>query len=328
MHDGLSVVIPNYDGVALFPHTLPTVVAALSNFPLPSEIVVSDDCSTDESVAYLQKNFPFVRIVQSEINSGFSVTANRGIAAAQYELVLLLNSDVKLEPDYFARPLKYFERPDTFGVVGKIVGWEDNLIQDGAKYPYFHGAKIKTSGNYILKWKEEMKDGLYSMYLSGANALLNRKIFLAIGGFNELFSPFYVEDYELSLRAWRLGYKCYYEHRAVCRHRVSDTIKRKSAKAAVEKIYNRNKMYLHAIHLPAGKRYLYFLQLIPEVIGRLLIGQWAYTQAVLAFITSYPQVRASREKLQKLAAGKKLLSVREVARFIWDSIKNKDVLRF
>lgn len=328
MHNGISVVIPNYDGIALFPHTLPSVLNALKKLQLPSQVIVVDDCSTDGSVAYLQTHFPTIEIVQNETNNGFSVTANRGISTAKYDLVLLLNSDVKLEPDYFIHQLKYFEKQDTFGVMGRIIGWDDDVIQDGAKYPYFHGVKIKTSGNYLLKNEAEMHEGLYSMYLSGANALLNKKIFLAIGRFNEIFSPFYVEDCELSIRAWRLGYKCYYAHNAVCRHQTSATIKTKSAKQVIETVYNRNKMYLHAIHLPAAKRYLYFLQMVYEVFTRLVTGRWAYIQAVGSFIETYDTVKASRKNLNQLAVSQKLLSVNEIATCILRSIKHKTIIRF
>src|SRR5438093_299679 len=98
MQKGLSVVIPNYNGIALFPHTLPTVLGALQNLSIPNEIVVADDCSTDQSLDFLSRHFPQIRIIRNESNKGFSVTANKGIQAAQYDLVLLLNSDVKLEP--------------------------------------------------------------------------------------------------------------------------------------------------------------------------------------------------------------------------------------
>jgi GT2 family glycosyltransferase len=268
-----------------------------------------------------------VRIILNETNSGFSATANRGIKNSKYDLVLLLNNDVKLESDYFIHQLKYFESDDTFGVMGRISGWDNDMIQDGAKYPLFHGVKIKTSGNYILKDEKEMRQGLYSMYLSGANALINKKIFLAIGGFNEIFSPFYVEDYELSLRAGRFGYKCYYEHRAVCHHKASATIKKKIRKLLVEKIYDRNKMYLHAIHLSATRRYLYFFQLIPESMARLLTGRLTYIQSVFMFVNTYGRVRKSRKDLEQKASGRNLLSVNEVADTILNSIKNKSTIK-
>ncbi len=322
---GISVVIPNYNGRQLFPHTLPTVMHALQENDFPFEVIVADDASTDDSIEWLQKYFPSIRILPAEKNGGFSVTANRGIRAAIHPWVFLLNSDVKLEPDYFRHVLPYTTRAGVFGVMGRIVGWEDDVIQDGAKYPIFHGVKIKTSGNYLLEDEEEMKGGLYSMYLSGANALLNKNIFEELGGFNEIFSPFYIEDYELSLRAWRSGYHCYYEHQAICRHKTSTTIKSQSTKRFIETIYNRNKMFLHAIHLEGATRILWYVQLFLEAIGRTLTFQWEFLRSISMFLRGGDQVRASREAFQR--TGKKL-SVKEVAQLIKRSIKDRAIRRF
>jgi GT2 family glycosyltransferase len=324
MQKGISVVIPNYNGTQLFPQTLPTVFHALQNISLPFEVVVADDCSTDDSVAYLTRHYPQIRIVRNQQNSGFSITANHGIGAARYDLVLLLNSDVKLEAGYFHRQFRYFDTPDTFGVMGRIIGWEDEIIQDGAKYPSFHSAKIKTSKNYLLCDEEEMKKGLYTMYLSGANALLDRQKFIQIGGFNVLFSPFYVEDFELSLRAWRLGWKCYYEHDAICRHKTSTTIRSKSRRWYIKMISNRNKMFLHAIHLGIFRRILWLAQLVPEVLVQsLLLSKTYYLKAFSLFLKSGKGIRASRTQLQKSAGERKLLSVKQVAHFIQSSVKGR-----
>lgn len=328
MQKGLSVVIPNYNGLHLFPETLPTVVAALAQLDLPSEIIVVDDASTDASVAFLQTNYPAINLLQNQKNSGFSVTANKGVNAATYDLVLLLNSDVKLEADYFKGQLHFFEREDTFGVMGCIRGWDDEKVQDGAKYPYFHGVKMKTSGNYLLENEKEMSDGLYSMYLSGANALIAKEKFLQIGGFNELFSPFYVEDFELSLRAWRMGWKCYFHYPSVCWHKTSTTISTTRKTSFVDVIYNRNKFYLHAIHLNTAKRMLWMLQLIPEAIMKLFLLKWDYFRSLLLFIFSYQKVIDSRKTLAKQASGRQLLSLHEVVDQIRESIKNKAIIRF
>ncbi|MBC5992897.1 glycosyltransferase family 2 protein [Pontibacter cellulosilyticus] len=324
---GISVVIPNYNGIHLFEHTLPTVVEALQHVNKPNEIIVVDDCSTDTSVAYLQQHYPEIKIIQNKVNSGFSVTANNGIKAATYDKVLLLNSDVKLTPDYFANQYKYFDKPDTFGVMGRIVGWEDEKIQDGAKFPYYHGSKIKTSGNYLLKDERLMQDGLYSMYLSGANAFIDKEKFLLIGGFNELFSPFYVEDYELSLRAWRLGFKCYYDYNSVCRHQVSTSIKSKSKKRYVSTIYDRNKMFLHAIHLEGVQRLLWYLQLIPEALVRIFTFRWHYLKSLSMFMNASEQVNQSRLQFEtKSKALGTRCSIGEIKEFILSSIKAEKVI--
>jgi GT2 family glycosyltransferase len=151
---------------------------------------------------------------------------------------------------------------------------------------------------------------------------------LKIGSLNELFSPFYVEDYELSLRAWRLGWKCYYEHTATCRHKVSTTMRSKEKENYVKKVYNRNKMYLHAIHLSKQERFFWVLQLMGEVIVQTLLLKIFYLKGFILFVKNYDRVRESRKQLMKVAGGKKLLSVREVADFILASIKGKKIKRF
>lgn len=328
MVSGISVVIPNYNGIALFPQTLPGIFTALENAGLPYEVIVADDVSTDESIPYLQENFPLVQIIRNAENKGFSITANKGIRAAKFDLVLLLNSDVKLEPGYFIPQLSYFSAPDTFGVMGRIIGWEDNVIQDGAKYPSFHNAKIKTSVNYLLENEEEMKAGLFTSYISGANALFDRKKFLHLGGFNEMFSPFYVEDYELSVRAWRYGWKCYYANDAICRHKTSTTIRSRSSKAFIKMISNRNKWFLHALHLNNRKRIVWMMQLIPEIFIQLILLKGYYAKAFVLFLKSHGELVKRREAFEHLAPDKKLLSLDDVALFIKTAVQNKKVKFF
>jgi len=325
---GISVVIPNYNGETLLPQIIPALYEALAQVNLPHEMIISDDRSTDDSINYIRQNFPQIILIENKINAGFAPAINKGIFAAQYDLVLLLNSDVKLTPDYFDQQLSYFEDPETFGVMSRIIGWDDDHIQDGGKYPSFHGLKIKTSGNYIPADPHE-KNRLCSMYLSGANALVSREKMIRLGGFNELFAPFYVEDFELSLRAWRMGWKCYYEHNAVCRHRVSSTIKQKSKKIFIKKIYNRNKMFLHALHLEPAQRFLWQLQLAGETLIQLLLGKFWFLSSWRMYLAAQKKIRASRKRFQQIAGGKdQLMSTRSVVRKILHSLSNIPIKRF
>jgi GT2 family glycosyltransferase len=325
---GISIVIPNFNGEVLLPQVLPTVFIAADNTGLPYEIIVVDDCSTDGTLTMLANNFPRVKVMKNENNRGFSYTSNKGISAAAYDWVLLLNSDVKLEPGYFIPLLKYGQYKKIFGVMGRITGWDNDAIQDGAKYPFFHGVKIKTSGNYLLADEQAMTAGLYTMYLSGANAFMNKRAFIAIGGFNEMFSPFYVEDFELSLRAWRLGYECYYDHFAVCRHRTSTTIVSGNRKDFVKKIYNRNKMYLHAIHLEGAKRFLWFTQLFAETFVQAIMFKKYYLQAITLFFSGYRHVVNSRRDIEQKSQGEQPIPVTRVVERILLSTKGKKVHKF
>ena len=325
---GISVIIPNYDGVELLPKILPPLFNALAFAALPYEIIISDDCSTDGSVSFLQKEFPEIKLIANKENKGFSPTINKGIFAAQYDYVLLLNSDVILDENYFIHLFRYFDKKDTFGVMGRMVGWDDDLIQDAAKYPSFHGAKIKTTGNYLPETINK-NEWLYSMYLSGANAFVDRKKLLALRGFDEIFAPFYIEDFELSLRAWRLGWKCYYEHFAVCRHKTSVSIKSKNSKKFINTIYYRNKMFLHAIHLSGGKLILWYLQLIPETILRFITGRFYYFTSLRLFFSNRHLVKQSQQKIIELSGQTNtLLSIDNVVKEISRSLKDKLIKRF
>lgn len=306
---GLSVVIPNYNGANLLPQILPTVLVALDATKLPYEIIVSDDASTDDSQTILQRDFPQVRWLPTSKNKGFSATANRGIRAATNEWVLLLNSDVKLSPDYFTHMLPSCSKPDLFGITGRMIGWEDENVQDGGKYPVFQGAKIKTCYDYIPHEEAIPSTAMPCFYLSGANAFINRSIFEKLGGFNELFSPYYVEDTELSLRAWRLGYSCLYEHRAICRHRTSSTIDQVDKKRPIDRIYNRNKYYLHAIHLDGVYLFSWFIQLKLELFFRMITLRWTPLLSYVDFIKHLPAVIQSRKTIRQGSKGKKLRSV-------------------
>ncbi len=296
----ISVVIPNYNGVRLFPDTLPALFNALAHLGRESEVIIVDDCSTDESIQYIRSKFPEITLLLNTVNSGFSKTINKGIHAAKHDLVLLLNSDVKLSANYFEAQLKYFQMADTFGVMGKIIGWDDDQVQDTAKYPKFQGFKLKTSANYDPKVGDEQE--IYSLYLSGANALVDRVKLLQLGGFDEIYSPFYMEDVDLSVRAWRIGWKCYFESESVCRHRTSTSIASKEKRQYVKKIYNRNKMFFHAIHLNGAERVGCFVQTLLELLFRTIFFQFHYLHSFLAFRNSGAEIRQSRAKFLQLSA--------------------------
>jgi GT2 family glycosyltransferase len=309
--EGISVVIPNYNGRNLLPLILPSVFTALQQTRLENEVIVSDDGSTDDSRQWLSDTYPEILLIVTSQNSGFSATANRGIRAARYKWVLLLNSDVILTPDYFDHVLPYRTVPNLFGVSGRIVGWEDDHLQEGGKFPVWQGAKIKTGYDFIPR-DTTTQDHWPCFYLSGANAFINKEVFDRVGQFNELFSPFYVEDAELSLRAWRCGYASYYEHRAICRHRHAATILSTRKKRAINRIYNRNKFFLHAIHLQGPARISWGIQLLVEIVFRMLTLRPGLLLSYIDFIKKCPQVRESRRALRNLQPGKSLDSVTAV----------------
>jgi GT2 family glycosyltransferase len=284
---GISVVIPNYNGAGLLAKNLPSVYAALQASGCPYQVIVADDASTDDSVTFLKQHYPDIIIIISQKNSGFSVNINKGIAATTLPLVLLLNSDIELSDNYFLNQLKYFELPDTFGVMGQIRDEATGEIAEACKYPKPSLFKINHIKNVAIAGPH-----VYTFYLSGANALVNRQKLLSIGGFNEIYTPFYHEDIDLSLRAWESGWKCYYNDSAVCRHAVSTTIKSHSSKTRVKIISTRNRLLLHAFHLQGIRLYMWHLLTFLELWVKWLTGRLYYYKAYALFLKKLPTLLA------------------------------------
>ncbi|MCU0406556.1 MAG: glycosyltransferase [Ignavibacteriaceae bacterium] len=316
MNRSISVVIPNYNGKDLLETNLPSVYAALKLSGISDfEIIITDDASTDGSINFIKANYPEIILVENKINKGFAGNTNTGIFKAQKDLVLILNSDVNLTEGYFNSLLKYFDEPDTFGVTGRIIGLTSDKIQDAAKYPKYSFGSIATTTNYICNTRLS----LYSFFLTGANALIDRKKLIELRGFNELFNPYYGEDVDLGLRSWRLGYKCHYEHTAICRHPNSATIKKEPPKK-IKIISGRNKMYLHFIHLNGIELAFYLMKLFLKTILKVIVLDFKYLKSFWMFISSIKMCLGQKKRFLELQKAKNVhFTIKDIVTLINES---------
>jgi len=323
----ITVVIPNYNGRHLLENYLPYTIDAIVKAKTDFEIIIVDDCSTDASVEFIKTEYPSVKLIINPENKGFSYTCNQGIRAAQSKLIFLLNSDVKLTPDYFEHQWKYFSQPDTFGVMGRIIDMEGDHIQDAARMPGFNGLKLKTEYFYYTANPDEK---LYTMYLSGANALVDAQKLKELHGFDEIFSPFYSEDMELSIRAWRLNWKCYYEHQSVCRHQVSASTKNYQTAQWIKGIYYRNRFFFHAIHFDGLNLFAYYCQIIlVDMVPKLFAGQFWLWKSYMELFKNRRIIQQRRAEFRKLMhKHQSHTSIFDVVARVKASVINKKITRF
>lgn len=100
----ISLCIANYNGVSVIDDCLRSILS--QDATLPIEIIIHDDASTDDSVAYIRNHYPDVILIQSHTNVGFCIANNRMAAMAGGEYLLLLNNDAALFPDALSTLLK------------------------------------------------------------------------------------------------------------------------------------------------------------------------------------------------------------------------------
>ena len=93
----ISIIITNYNGISIIKETLPTIVDAATQDPDNYyEILFIDDCSVDNSIQYVKKNYPDVKIRKTVKNSGYMHANNFGVNNAKFPLVFCVNNDMKI----------------------------------------------------------------------------------------------------------------------------------------------------------------------------------------------------------------------------------------
>lgn len=290
----VSIIIPNYNGRELLERFLPFTVAAIKNAAVDYEIIVIDDASTDDSIGFVKTHYPDIILLENQKNSGFSATCNVGISRASKDLMLILNSDIKLSANYFENQWQCFNDERTFGVMGRII---ENNTHDAPRLSRKKGLQFVQNVNYTVQSEDKP---VPTLFLSGANALVCAKKIKEIGGFDEIFTPFYYEDTDLSVRACRLGWKCYYSFQSTCDHLGSSTVKSSHRKKKVKTIYYRNRFILHAIHLSTNQFKWFKVQtLFLTVIPKILMGKFWIWESLNSLKSYESAIEQSKSRLNK-----------------------------
>jgi GT2 family glycosyltransferase len=262
---GISIVIPTWNGLALLDHFLPSVISAAGRHAKQEscqvEIIVVDDGSADASVAWLRaRGFsergsgdenPSLRLLMNQSNLGFGRACNRGIGAARFGLVLLLNNDVEIEADCIGSLAENFRDASVLAAHCRVIDARNGIECGTGKLGGFARGFIRVHRSYITVDRGpgvHRETPLYSMFAGGGASMFDRSKFIAMGGFDEIYSPFYWEDVELSYRGWKRGYSVVYEPRAVAHHKISSTIGGLNPRR-VRRIQQRNRLLYHWVHL-------------------------------------------------------------------------------
>jgi GT2 family glycosyltransferase len=306
------VVIPTYNGRELLARNLPPLIRAIECYPGPVEIIVVDDAGSDDTIAFLREYFPHVTVLVNEVNAGFAVTANRGISAARYELVLSLNNDILVPEDFFERPAARFRDPQLFSVTPNIVDPRRDESQSVTRLKpgicwfltsYLQPADLPT-----------LEGDIPLFYGSGGASFYDREKLLLLGGFDPVYHPFYVEDMDLSYRAWKAGWKCLLEPSVLVRHETSSTILSLHRKRHVKFIGDRNRTLF--LWLNVTDPFLivrYFLALpfsfLADVAGFRKYKFIGFFRA-LAYLQRLPELRRQRKKLFRLSDRQVIAQIR------------------
>jgi GT2 family glycosyltransferase len=236
-HTAASVVIPNWNGKDLLAKYLPSVVAALAGNPA-NEIVVVDNGSTDGSADFVRTSFPQVELVALAENLGFGGGSNAGFRAAANDIVVLLNSDMRVAEDFLAPLLAGFGDPQVFAVACQIFFSDPRKLREetGLTQAWWQDGSLRVRHRI-----DPAVDCLFPcFYGGGGSCAFDRRKFFELGGFDHLLAPFYLEDTDLGYLAWKRGWKVLYQPHSVVYHEHRGTIGKRFSEAYIQTVLKKN----------------------------------------------------------------------------------------
>lgn len=232
-----SLVIPNWNGRELLERYLPSVVAAAQGNP-DNEVIVVDNGSQDGSAELVRERFPQVRLLELEENRGFGGGSNAGVRAAKNDVVVLLNSDMRVEPGFLGPLLEGFNDERVFAVSCQI------FFTDAERRREETGLTAGAWREGALRVGHRVDPGVTDLYPcfygGGGSCAFDRRKFLELGGFDSLLKPFYLEDADLGYLAWKRGWQVFYQPRSAVYHEHRGTIGRHFDARAIQAAYQKN----------------------------------------------------------------------------------------
>jgi len=216
----LSIVIVNYNVKYFLEQCLFSVQRAVQG--IEAEIIVVDNKSTDNSIAYLGPIFPSVRFIANKENLGFAQACNQGLSVSSGKIILFLNPDTILQEDCLQKSITCLESRPQAGALGiKMLDGSGRFLPESKRaFPSPVTSLYKLSGlarlfprsavfaKYHLGNLDEDHDHEVDV-LAGAYMMVKKEVLDQIGSFDETFFM-YGEDVDLSYRIQKAGFTNHY----------------------------------------------------------------------------------------------------------------------
>ncbi len=264
--EGVSVIVPSRNGKELLAAVLPGVLEELRG--TPSEVIVVDNGSNDGTAAYLRDRFPQVIVEVHQAPLGFARAINCGLRRARYSHVCLLNNDMQIERGFFRALRAAFERvPELFCATAQILFPEGERREETGK-AVMPPPLRRAPEDFPLRCDLPLagEDTSYVLYGSGGCSMYAAEKLRKLGGFDETFSPAYVEDLDVGYRAWLRGWPTVYVAAARVLHRHRATTSRYYSEEELARMVETNYLRFLARSVASAR---VFLGLWREAVARL-----------------------------------------------------------
>lgn len=287
-------MILNWNGRNYLEQFLPSVMATTYQ---AARVVLADNASTDDSIDFVQKNYPQVQVIINKENYGFARGYNEVLSRLEEDYFVLLNSDVEVQPGWIEpviqlmesdknigacqpKILQYYYR-NLFEYAGAAGGWLDHL-----GYPFARGRIFdvceQDHGQY--------DDNIPVFWASGAAMFVRSKVYKELGGLDEFFFA-HQEEIDFCWRVQLKGYSVYCCPASVVYHVGGGTLPKGNARKVF--LNFRNNLVMMTKNMgrweAAWKISFRFVLDTISAVKSLLAGEGTYFAAVVRAHFAYLQ---------------------------------------
>ncbi len=176
----VSIIIPVYNGEEFITDTIDSCLSqSYNNY----EIIVVDDMSKDNSIDLIKNRYlseEYIYIYSNKSNKGINKTANKAVHLATGDVILFLGQDDKLPPKHIESMIRWFKDDVAFiHCNSKIIDKNSNFIRWSKK-----DRKQKKKSKTPLKYLK------IENFISSTGAIMNKRIFMDLGGFDETYKNY------------------------------------------------------------------------------------------------------------------------------------------
>jgi N-acetylglucosaminyl-diphospho-decaprenol L-rhamnosyltransferase len=292
--DRTHILILNFNGRGLLADCLPSILEAASRSPVPCRVSVVDNSSTDDSAKFIASHWPTVEFVH-EPNLGLA-SFNRVLTRLNEPVVLLLNNDVKLDPDAVGPLLGVF---DTQGdaLFSAPMCW----TFDGRTY---EGMRTRVRSRYGLVQGMCRVPGFQKVIgladqtaAAGPVLAVDRCRFLALGGYDPIYFPGRIEDLDLGFRGWMAGFQGYYVPESIAYHLGFGTFEPRLGKDQCDRLASRNTLIFMWKNIRGPRLLSHLLWLPVRLLHSLIRGRLDFAFGLIEALKRGRRIWAARRTL-------------------------------
>ncbi len=316
-----AIVVLNWKGREHYPDLLPSLRAAVEEHPDPVPVVIVDNSQISEEIDHVREGYPEFELVLPPQND-FLFSLNPVVSGRPEEVVIVLNNDLRVHPGFIAPLLEHFRDPAVFSVASVAWEWDGSAVQLGQRKMHLERAWFHHSST------AEIEEARHTVEASGGWSAYRRSHFAALGGFDRLFHPMYLEDLDLTYRAWMRGWRSIVEPRSIVYHKGGSSSGPRGGTPATRRLGARNLMLFVLRDVGGWATVVGCLARLPwRIVWRLASGDRAGAMGLLDALRRLPRALRQRPALHRGAR----LTAREiealVARPVESSASAKPVVR-